>query len=144
MARFAAAISSTLSQQDAFAYMAAFENAAEWDPAVTETRRLTAGEPRLGAQFHLVSRFAGREVALIYEIVRFEPPHAVELEARNPSFRSRDTITVEPATTGSTVRYEALLDFSGVRRVLEPLLQAAFDRVGRAAEAGLQQALNPR
>jgi hypothetical protein len=144
MASFSTVIQSTLSQAAAFAYMAAFENAARWDPTVKEARRLTEGELGVGTQFAVVSRFGGREVELRYEIVRYEPPRVVELEARNPSFRSHDTITVEPAGTGSLVRYDAELDFTGVRRLLEPVMQATFQRVGRAAEAGLREVLNPR
>lgn len=144
MARFRTSIPSSLSQEEAFAYLAAFENAADWDPTVKEARRLDGGELRVGTQFHVVSRLAGRDVALVYEVTRLEPPRLVELEARNPSFSARDTITVEPAADGSVVSYDAMLDFRGVRRLLEPVMQSAFDRVGRAAETGLRERLNPR
>jgi hypothetical protein len=142
MTRFTTQISSSLTQEEAFAYMAAFENAADWDPSVTEAQRLSAGEPAVGTQFHVVSRFAGKNVALRYEIVRLEPPRIVVLGARNPSFRATDTITVEPVGSGSVVEYDAVLDFSGVRRLLEPMMQAAFQRIGRAAEAGMRRELN--
>jgi hypothetical protein len=143
MARYTTRIPSSLPQAEAFAYMAAFENAAEWDPTVKEARRLTEGELAVGTQFHVVSRFAGRDVPLRYEIVQLEPPRVVVLEARNPSFRATDTITIEPAASGSVVEYDAVLDFSGVRRLLEPAMQLAFQRVGRAAEVGMRRELNP-
>jgi hypothetical protein len=143
MASFRTSIDSTLSQEEAFAYMAAFEHASEWDPNVVESRRLDEGELGTGTRFHIVSHFAGRDVPLVYEIVRFEPPGLVVLEARNPSFSARDEITVEPAATGSVVRYEAMLDFRGVRRLLEPVMQATFARIGRAAETGMRDRLNP-
>lgn len=144
MASFSTTIQSSLSQPEAFAYMAAFEHAAEWDPAVTQARRLSEDEVGHGTEFAVVSRFAGREVELRYSVTRFEPPRVVELEAHNPSFRSHDRITVEPSGDGSVVRYEAELELRGVRRLLDPLMQAAFERVGRAAEAGMREALNPR
>jgi hypothetical protein len=144
MATFSTRVTSTLPPQEAFAYMAAFEHAAEWDPSVVEARRVTDGELRVGSAFHVVSRFAGRDVPLRYEIVRYEPPRSFTVEARNESFSSRDTITVEPAGAGSEVGYDALLEFRGVRRLLEPVMQAAFNRIGRAAEAGLREHLNPR
>ena len=96
----------------------------------------------MGTQFHVVSRFAGKDVPLRYEIVRLEPPRVVELQARNPSFSATDTITVEPADAGSVVEYDAVLDFSGARRLLEPVMQARSARIGRAAEAGMQRELH--
>jgi hypothetical protein len=143
MARFHTTIPSTLSQAEAFAYMAGFEHASEWDPTVRESRRLTPGELQVGTAFHVVSHFGGREVALRYEIVRLEPPRVVVLQARNASFTATDAITVEAAGEGSTVEYDAVLEFRGVRRLLEPVLQATFHRLGRAAEVGMRERLNP-
>jgi hypothetical protein len=144
MASFRTSIDSSLSQEEAFAYMAAFEHAPEWDPNVLESRRLDAGELGTGTRFHVVSQSAGHDVPLVYEIVRFEPPRLVVLEARNPSSSARAEIAIEPAGPGSVVRYEAMLDTRGVRRLLEPLTQATFARAGRAAETGLRDRLNPQ
>ena len=65
------------------------------------------------------------------------------LEARRPGFTSRDTITVEPAGSGSIVHYDATLAFGGIGRLLDPVMQRVFDRVGARATLGLQAALNP-
>jgi hypothetical protein len=144
VASFRTSIDSSLSQEEAFAYMAAFEHASEWDPSVRESRRLDDGELSTGTRFRIVSHFAGRDVPLVFEIVRYEPPRLVVLEARDPSFSARDEIAVEPAGAGSVVSYDATLDVRGVRRLLEPAMQATFARSGRAAETGLRDRLNPR
>jgi hypothetical protein len=143
MATFRTAIESSLSEDEAFARMAAFERVPEWDPTVVEARRLTEGEPAVGTRFQVRSRFGGRVVDLEYGLVECDPPRSFTLEARNPSFRSRDVITVEPRAAGSIVRYEALLEFEGWRQALDPLLHALFGRVGRKAAAGLRRYLNP-
>ncbi len=143
MAGFATTISSTLPPDRAFAYMADFENARFWDPSVSEARREDDGPIRAGSAFHLVSRFAGRDVLLRYTILSFEPPGRVVLEAEQPSFVSHDEITVEPEGEGSTVRYDARLEFQGIRKVLDPVMQLVFNRVGAKAAAGMTQALNP-
>ena len=142
MARYATTIASALSPAEAFAYMADFSNARFWDPSVSRARRDDTGRVGLGSTFPLVARFAGRDVELTYTIVAFEPPTRVVLEARR-GFVSRDTITVEPAASGSLVSYEALLTFTGLGRVAEPLMQFVFNRVGAKAKAGLESALNP-
>ena len=130
MARFVTTIPCVWPAADAFAYLAAFENAAEWDPSVTEARRDGDG-------FHVVARFGPRDVPLRYVTVVSDPPRRVVLEARRPSFVSRDTITV----ADGTVTYDAALEFSGIGRLADPLMQLAFDRVGRKAEASLVRIL---
>jgi hypothetical protein len=142
MARYTTTIRTTLEESGAFAYMADFSNARFWDPSVSEARREDEGPVGRGSRFHLVVRFAGRDVPLTYTIIAFEPPTLVVLEARR-GFVSRDTITVQPAEGGgSVVRYDALLAFEGIGRLLDPVMQLAFDRVGARAAAGLARVLN--
>lgn len=136
MARYTTTIESSLAPADAYAYMADFSNALEWDPSVTEARR--SGDNA----FDLVAKFGGRGVPLRYEVVSSDPPRSVVLEARKSSFTSRDTITVSPAPGGSTVHYDASLVFAGVARVFDPLMQLIFNRTGAKAAAGMRAALN--
>jgi Polyketide cyclase / dehydrase and lipid transport len=143
MARYVTEVSSSLPPVEAFAYMADFANARLWDPSVSEARRVGEGPIGLGSAFDLVARFGGRDVPLRYEIVEYDAPRRVVLEARRPRFSSRDTITVETAGGGSIVYYDASLSFGGLGRLLEPVMQRVFNRVGARATAGLQTALNP-
>ena len=143
MARYVTTIPSTLPQVEAFAYMADFANARLWDPSVSEARRVGEAPLGVGFAFDLVARFGGRDVPLRYEIVEYDAPRRVVLEARRPGFVSRDTITVEPAGDGSIVHYDATLAFGGVGRLLDPVMQRVFDRVGARATIGLRTALNP-
>ena len=59
---------------------------------------------------------------MAYEIVAYDEPHSFVIEAQNPSFTSRDSITVAARGEGSTVHYDALLAFRGVARMLDPLM----------------------
>jgi hypothetical protein len=143
MARFRTTIDSRLSAEDACARMAAFERVLEWDETIVEAHGLTDGETGVGSRFRVVSRFGGRDVELVYEVVAFEPPRTLVLVARNPSFEARDTVVVEPAGDGSRVTYEAVLELSGWRRAFEVIVQRMFTSLGRKAEAGLRRFLNP-
>ena len=80
---------------------------------------------------------------LTYEIVEYDAPRHVVLEARRPSFVSRDTITVELAEHGSVVQYDGTLAFAGLGRLFDPVMQRIFERAGARATVGLQTALNP-
>jgi len=141
MARYAATIESSMRSEDAFDYMAMFTNAAEWDPNVVEASRLDTGELRVGSAFRIVSRFAGRSVALRYEITAYDAGRRVVLKAWQPAFGSVDTITVEPWGEGSRVTYDALLIPKGIARLAGPLFSLVFKRVGDAAAASLRRRL---
>ena len=144
MPRYKASISSSLAPDAAFAYMAAFENARDWDTTVTEARRLDDGPPRLGSRFHLISRFFGRDVPLEYEISGFDEPRRLVLDVTNPTFTGRDEIGVEPGGAGgSRVSYDATIRMRGAAKLLTPLVSVAFGRTSAKAAAELERRLNP-
>jgi hypothetical protein len=109
---------------------------------VSEARRVGDEPIGLGSAFDLVARFGGRDVPLRYEIVEYDAPRRVVLEARRPGFISRDAITVESVVNGSVVNYDATLAFGGAGRLFDPVMQRIFNRVGARATLGMQTALN--
>ena len=142
MARYITTIESRLSPDEAFAYMADFSHAREWDPSVATAKRV--GDVGPDAAFDLVVRFGGRKLPLHYETAAFDAAQrCVVLQANNPRFVSRDTITVTPAAGGSSVHYDAALDLRGAARLFDRVLQLLFDRTGDKAAAGMRTALNP-
>ena len=143
MARYETTIRSRLEPPDAFAYMADFSNARHWDPSVDEASRSTDGPLTRGSTFELLVRFGGRKLRMSYELVSFDEPRSFVVESQKPSFTSRDTIIVSPAGAGSTVHYDALLEFKGgVGKLLDPIMQRLFNRTGAKAAAGMRAALN--
>jgi len=142
MVRYVTTVGSALPPADVFAYMADFSNARIWDPSVKKAQRVGAEPIGVGSAFDLVARFGGRDVPLRYEIVEYDAPRRVVLEAHRPGFVSRDTITVEPAGDRSVVHYDAILSFSGIGRIFDPVMQRIFNRVGARATAGMQTALS--
>lgn len=143
MARYETTIESTLSPGEAFAYMADFSNARHWDPSVDEATRASEGPLQTGSAFDLVVSFGGRKLPMRYELLSYDEPRGVVLEARNKRFTSRDTITVAPAGDGSAVHYDAQLELKGAGRLFDPILQLLFNRTGAKAKSGMQAALNP-
>jgi hypothetical protein len=142
MPSFRATVTSDLSPDEAFAYMARFSNAAEWDPGVIAAEEEPPGPPALGSHYRLRIGFLGRQLPLDYRITEIEEPRRVVLQAENSMVRSTDTIEVSPCPGGgSSVRYDADLAPKGPYIVLAPLLGVAFRRIGARAVAGLQEAL---
>lgn len=141
MATYRTTIETTRSPDEAFEYLATFSNAAEWDPGVVTGQPLQPGPPRVGAVYRLGIPVAGWTATFDYRVVEIERPHRVVLRAEHPIARSTDTITVEPATNGAVVRYDAVLEPRGLLRVLTPVVARTFGAIGERAAAGLQAAL---
>jgi hypothetical protein len=144
MARYRTMVKTAESPAEAFAYLARFSNAAEWDPGVTSAEALTPGPPALGSTYRLVVKFLGLSTPIEYRIDEIDVPTRVVLQAENAAVRSRDVIEVEKGQDGgSLVHYEANLEAKGVFVVLSPMIALAFRRVGDRAAEGLRRALAP-
>ena len=99
------------------------------------------GTTTAGTTYHNTSKFMGRETELTYEVVQHQPDSVFALRGENSSVVAHDTMEIEPHGTGSRVTYTADFAFSGVARVVAPLLAPALKKLGDEAGEGLQQAL---
>ncbi len=141
MPRYRTSVTTSRRPEDAFEYMASFDNVAEWDPGVVHAERIGSGELGAGSRFRVVVSSAGRKLPLEYRITEFDPPRLVVLVAQTPTLRSLDRITVEPAPGGATVTYDANLELLGLLRIFNPALALVFNRTGDRAAAGLRREL---
>ena len=146
--RYRKTIDVAAAPDDAFAYVADFGNAADWDPGLRESRRLDEGELRVGSAFHIVADVRGKPQEFRYAITTLEPPRRVVIEGVGEKATSRDEVTFEPAgpsgTGGTRITYDVDLRLRGVRRVAEPLLGGFMRDLGDKAIAGLKLRLDAR
>jgi carbon monoxide dehydrogenase subunit G len=141
MAQYQTTIEVPAAPHAAFAYLADFSNTKEWDPSIVEAERIGDGPVGPGSQFRLVVAFFGRRIELTYTVERHESPSTVVLVGKGKSVESRDTITVEPATDGSRVTYDARLRLKGAMRLLDKGMQLQFTTMSERATAGLEAKL---
>ena len=137
MAHYAATVTSPGSAAEVFEYLADFSSTAEWDPGVSEARRLNADPLRAGARFHVVADFLGRRVPLEYRTVEIDPPRRVVLRAETRTVVSEDTITVRALPgSGSQVTYDARLGLRGALRFADPVARPPVPAGRRSGEGG--------
>lgn len=138
MAHYTTTIHTDWQRETAFAYLAEFSNAAEWDPGVERALSLSPDPLVVGARFELEVGFAGRTIALTYETVELDSPSRVTLAAETGLVASRDVLSFEPAPGGgTTVNYDADLRLKGPLKLLDPVLRVSFRRIGDRARDGL-------
>ena len=143
MAHYRTTITSSLTIDDAFAYMADFANAAEWDPGVVTAERLFDGPVGLGGRFLLQAAFGKSVVPMEYVLAAYEPGKRILLVAETDRVKSIDEITFAPSDHGCAVTYDADLATLGRFRWATPLVAIMFKKIGDRARDGLQRVLNP-
>jgi hypothetical protein len=141
MATYRTTIDSPRGAEEVFDYMADFSNVTEWDETAAEARQTAGSGPGTDARFHVLVRWLGREIPLEYSTTDYARPRRVVLRAENSTTVSEDTITVEPAGTGSRMTYDARLTLKGPLRIVDPVFGLLFKRLGDRAAAGLRRTL---
>jgi hypothetical protein len=141
LARFIATVESHLPPAALFDYLADMRNAAKWDPGVsTATLEGASDEVREQCRFLVTLLLGGKPKQVVYELAEYQRPDRAVLQGSLPGFTSTDVVTVRALPEGgSRAIYEANLELHGAFRLARPLINIAFQRIGRQAAAGLQR-----
>ncbi len=142
MPTYSATIATPKPADEAFAYMADFRSAKEWDPTVPKTDLIGAKPPGPEAEFLITVRLLGRETDYHYKTVVHEAPARLVLRAETSSVISQDTVTVRATPEGSELTYDADLQPKGAMKLASPLLALLFNRLGANAAKGLARELS--
>ncbi len=124
----------------AFAYMADFSHAAEWDPGVDEASRVDSGDIGQGSAFDLTVLVGGRRLPMRYKVTDYAPGR-VTFSSRSVILQSVDTVTVTRRGWTTEVTYDARINFRGLLRIADPLLALGFRGVAERAIEGLEHRL---
>ena len=127
-----------------FAYLADFENSAEWDPGIIQARRLSPAPTAVGSRFELIALFRGKRQRFEYVVTEYEDGRRVALRGTGEKALSDDVITVSGVDGRTRVAYEADLRLKGAFRLAEPFLRSTVARMGDEALDGLAAALASR
>ena len=141
MANYRATLVTQLPAEEVFAYLSDFSNTKEWDPSTAQAERVDDGPIGEGSEFRLVTAFLGRESAITYRVLEYNPPSTVSFRGENPTVVSLDRVTVASTGTGARITYDARLTLKGLLKLVDPLLALAFKRVGDRALAGMRATL---
>ncbi len=122
-----------------FAYLSDFTTTNEWDPGTVRTTRVS-GDGGVGTTYHNVSKFAGRETELTYQVTEHQPDSRFALRGENKTVIAHDTMEIAASGPGTRVTYTADFEFKGLVKYAAPLFARAFKKLGDEAEQGLREA----
>jgi len=130
---------------EVFDFVAEAENNPRWRSYVVETTWLDAGPMRVGRRGRQVSRVLGRPMAVIAEIVEWDPPRHVAWQAVQGFATIRTDCSVEPEGDGCRLTIRAKGELNGrLLRFLGPLAVAVAKRQASSDMARLKAALERR
>ena len=130
--------------RDVFQYAGDFENVEQWDPGVSESKKITPGPLDVGTVYSVVVKSGPLRIPMRYTVTEYAPPNKVVLEGKGKRITALDSISFEELSNGTEVTYIADLSFSGPVASAEPMTKGTLDRVGKRAIAGLEAALTQR
>lgn len=135
-------LETSLPIEQAFATIADFSNAPQWDPGVATAERLDGGLLGVGARFRLRVRIGPVTAPMDYVVATWDPPYRVVLTGRGSGVAAIDDIRFKVLPSGTRIDYQADIRLRGPLRLLEPFAGGAFDRIARNARDGMQRALD--
>ncbi len=104
-----------LPAREIFAYVAEFENLADWSGAVIAVRKTPSGAIHVGTTVLITIRFLGRWVQSTYEVVECEPGHHITLKSIAGIAPCVFNFLFEPLEASRTrLSYEAVIQIKGV------------------------------
>jgi carbon monoxide dehydrogenase subunit G len=126
---------------EVFVFVGDFANTKDWDPGVSNARKLTDGPIGVGTRYALDVVFGGRRLPMTYEVTAWDPPNRVVLKGEGSTVTAVDDIRFEAVPSGTRILYSADLRLKGPLRLLEPFMGTRFDRTAKDAMAGMRRAL---
>ena len=137
-------IHTNLSPENAFAFIADFVNNPAWDPGTATAERINPGPVAVGARYRLGINMRGKVVPMEYTITTHDAPRRVVLEGEGSGVTATDEISFSPDGNGTRIEYVAEIHLQGLMRLVEPFVGGAFEKIGRQARDGMQEALDAR
>jgi carbon monoxide dehydrogenase subunit G len=137
-------IETSLPLDEAFAFVADFANAAQWDPGVVSSMQVGAGPIGVGTRYRLVVRMGRRTAPMEYVVTAWEPSHRVVLKGSGSGVDAVDEIRFEPAPAGTRIDYTADIRLRSWMRPLAPFAGGGLARIARDARDGMRDALERR
>lgn len=116
----------------------------EWDRGIKVSRLIDGEVGAVGARYELeLLGFDGQPTTAVYELVSVDSM-GFTMVGTHPEFRADDTVTIEPASAGCRLTYDAALVLpNDDGPMTNAQLDTSFSKIVAVAEAGLRSFLNP-
>jgi len=127
--------------EKAFAFATDFANAPKWMIRFIEAKILTEGEPRVGAQYMLASKFVGQKMEMKSEITVWDPPTRYEYKSVDALVSMHGGFSFIAKDGGTLVTMHAEGEFGGLLKLAEGMMKSQMDKQMDDTMQALKKAL---
>jgi uncharacterized membrane protein len=115
--------------EEIFAYVADFENLADWSGVVIAIRKKSPGAICVGTTLRSTIRFLGRWLDMVFEVIESEPNRYLTVKSISGGTPCLFCYQFDPAEDGGTnISVEAMVHFAGIVGLAEPVVTRAIRR----------------
>ncbi|MCH2190139.1 MAG: SDR family NAD(P)-dependent oxidoreductase [Gammaproteobacteria bacterium] len=129
------------SAEEVFDYIVDFSRIAEWDPTVTDSRKVSDGSVGQGTKFEVMYSLGLRNIPIYYTIDSYQAPNTAVLTGKAKSFTAIDSLTIEPTSSGAHVKWQADIVLNGTASLIAPLFKGHIRKMGSVSIESLRKAL---
>jgi carbon monoxide dehydrogenase subunit G len=122
-------------------YLKDFSHAEQWDPGTKSCVQESAGPVEVGTTWHNVSVVKGKETELSYRLAELRPGF-IKFVGENKTATSTDNMTITANGSGSSITYQAQIEFHGLAKLATPFLQSEFEGLGDETAEKITTAIN--
>jgi uncharacterized membrane protein len=127
--------------EDVFAYVADFENVAQWAGPVTEAKKTSEGPVGVGSTFIQVSRFLGRKAESTIEVTEYAPHKKISQKSSSGPILMETSYILEAVEDGTKVTLVGEVDAAGFFKLAEPVLARILKRQVKTDSGTLKELL---
>jgi uncharacterized protein YndB with AHSA1/START domain len=127
--------------EEVFDFVADERNEPRYNPRMRRAELVTEGPIGVGTRFRAEVVSAGRSVPLAIEFTGFDRPRRLASQTRMSSMDIQYTLTFEPVSKGTRMRWSGDLNPRGVLKVMSPLVAWMGGRQERRIWTGLKRLL---
>src|SRR5579884_185858 len=115
--------------EETFAYVADFENLADWSSVVITVRKNSPGAIRIGTTLRSTIRLLGRWMDMVFEMIEFEPNRYLTVKSISGGAPCLFCYQFNPTEDGGTLlSVEAMIHFTGIVGLAEPVVTSVICR----------------
>jgi carbon monoxide dehydrogenase subunit G len=127
--------------EEAFAFIANFENNPQWQGGMKACRWTSEGPIGVGSTYVQEARFLGRRIETCFRVTEYEPGRKISIESTKSTFPIQVTRSVEPIDAGRCrVSAHVRGQPTGIVKLLsgmaKRMIRKDYEQLKRVLEAG--------
>ena len=123
---------------EVFAYLSDLDKISEWQSGITEARRTSEGDMRVGATALVTRELMGQSMEAPLTVTEYEPPHRIAIGSEVSGVKVHATLDLAPTENGEATDLAFAIEIRGsmLTSFMEPMIASA---AGGDIEATLER-----